>query len=136
MAYHHEERHAALYHMAHELEASPVLETLLTRLDDLIVVVGPAAAPRLGAVREHLTRALGLRAQGDAPGAAAAITRAMQELAALAGHVDPAEAPLMRAAVQVFGAALARGERGALEESAERMRERSGATPVDAKARR
>jgi hypothetical protein len=116
--------------MAHDFEAPPALEMLLTRLDDLVVVVGPAAAPRLGAVKEQLTLALGRRAQGDVPGAAAAITRAMQELAALADLVDPAEAPLMRAAVQAFGMAMLRGEQGSLEATADHMRERSGAVPV------
>ena len=119
--------------MAHDFEAPPALEMLLTRLDELVVVVGPAAAPRLSAVKEQLTLALGRRAQGDAPGAAAAITRAMQELAALADHVDPAEAPLMRAAVQAFGMAMLRGEHGTLEATADRMRERSGAVPVERK---
>jgi hypothetical protein len=113
--------------MAHRLDSPPALETLLTRLDEMAVVLGPAAGPRLGALREMLARAVGLRARGDAPGAAAALDAAMRELAALADHVDPAEAALMRAAVQVFGAALRRGSREELERAADLMRERSGA---------
>jgi hypothetical protein len=120
--------------MAHEFEAPPVLEMLLTRLDEMAVVVGPAAAPRLGAVRERLTRALGLRAQGDVGGAAAAIRAAMEEMAAVADHMDPAEGALMRMAVQQFSAALGRGEHGEMERTADVMRERSGAKKVERKS--
>jgi hypothetical protein len=83
--------------MAHELEPPPVLAMLLTRLDEIAVVVGPAATPRLGAVREGLTRALALRAAADVAGTARAIAAAMQELANVAGALDPAEAEVMRA---------------------------------------
>ena len=116
--------------MAHDLEAPPVLEMLLTRLDEMKVVVGPAAAPRLEAVRDGLERALGLRARGDVAGAAAAIRGAMEELARIADHLDPLEGTLMRAAVQQFTAALTRGEHGEMERTADVMRERSGATKV------
>src|SRR6478736_2053489 len=98
--------------MAHDLEAPPVLEMLLTRLDDMAVVVGPAAAPRLGAVREGLERAMALRGRGDVAGATVAIRSAMEELARLADHLDPMEGTLMRAVVQQFTTALLRGERG------------------------
>ncbi len=119
--------------MAHDLEPSPVLETLVTRLDELAVVVGPAAAPRLGAVRDGLTRALALKARGDVPGAMHAITTAMQELADIAGALDPAEAGVMRAIASQFGAALARGETAEMERTSELMRERSGARRIDEK---
>ncbi len=117
--------------MAHEFESPPALDALLTRLDELAVVVGPSGAPRLGAVREALASALAQRARGDVPGAVRLITRAMQELAALADGVDATEAALMRSLVQVFGAAIGRGERGELTRAAEVMRERSGATKVE-----
>jgi hypothetical protein len=113
--------------MGHDLEAPPVLEMLLTRLDEMAVVVGPAAAPRLGAVREGLIRALALRAAGDVPAAMQAIAAAMQELANLAAALDPAEAQLMRAVAAQFGAALARGASAEMEQASELMRERSGA---------
>jgi hypothetical protein len=119
--------------MAHEFESLPALATLLACLDEMAIVVGPAAAPRLGAVRERLQQALGLRARGDAPKALAAIRQAMEELAALADHLDPGEGMLMRAAVQQFGAALARGLQGEMERTADIMRERSGATKVERK---
>jgi hypothetical protein len=128
MADHHEKWHGRLIaNMGHDLEAPPVLEMLLTRLDEMAVVVGPAAAPRLGAVREGLIRALALRAAGDVPAAMQAIAAAMQELANLAAALDPAEAQLMRAVAAQFGAAMARGATAEMERASEVMRERSGA---------
>ncbi len=117
--------------MAHEFESPPALDALLTRLDELAIVLGPRAAERLGAVRAHLRRAVTLRADADPPGAAAAIRRAMEELAGLVSAVDAQEGPLMRAVVERFGAALVRGESGEMERTADVMRERSGATKVD-----
>jgi hypothetical protein len=119
--------------MGHELEPPPVLEMLLTRLDELAVVVGPTAAPRLGAVRDGLTRALALRARGDVPAATQAIAAAMQTLADLADALDPAEAGIMRAVAAQFGAATARGATAEMERTSELMRERSGAHPVPKK---
>ena len=119
--------------MAHELEVPPALETLITRLDEMAIVVGPQAAPRLGAVRELLQRALGLRARGDVPGATRTIGLAMEELAGLADHLDPAEGTLMRAAIRQFAAAVMRGGAGEIERTADAMRERSGATKIEKK---
>jgi len=119
--------------MAHEHDPPPVLEALITRLGELAVVVGPAAAPRLEVVRDGLTRALGLRARGDVPGAMRAIGGAMRDLAAIAAALDPVEAGLMRAAAERFGAAMLRGETGEMRRTSEVMRERSGARPVEKK---
>ena len=119
--------------MGHEHEPPPVLETLVTRLGELAVVVGPAAAPRLDAVRDGLTRALGLKARGDVPAAMQAIAAAMRELASIAAVLDPAEAALMRAVAEQFGTALARGETGEVRRTSEIMRERSGARPIEKK---
>lgn len=117
--------------MSHEHEPPPGLELLLGRLDELAVVVGPAAAPRLGAVREGLARALALRARGDVPAAMQAIAAAMQELATIAAALDPAEAALMQAIAAQFGAAARRGETGEMERTSEVMRERSGARKAE-----
>src|SRR5262249_44810014 len=92
--------------MAHEFESPPALDMLLTRLDELAVVLGQAAAARLGAVRMHLQRAVALRADGDPVGGAAAIRSAMEELARLVASVDPEESMMMRAVVERFAAAL------------------------------
>ena len=117
--------------MAHEFEPPPVLEALLRGLDEMAIVVGPGAASRLGAVRQRLEQALALRARGDVPSATATIRRAMEELAAVADALDPAEGRLMRAAVQQFGAALGRGAPGEMERTADLMREKSGARKVE-----
>jgi hypothetical protein len=119
--------------MAHELEPPPVLVMLLTRLDEIAIVVGPAAAPRLGAVREGLARALTLHAGGDVPAATHAIAAAMQELANIAGALDPAEAKVMRAIAAQFAAAMAHGETAEMQRTSELMRERSGARKVEDK---
>ena len=119
--------------MAHEFESPPPLEMLLTRLGELEVVIGQPAAARLGAVRAHLQRAVALRADGDPPGAADAVRRAMEELATLVAAVDPAEGFLMRAIVERFTAALMRGESGEVERTADVMRQRSGAAKVEKK---
>ncbi len=119
--------------MAHDLEPPPVLETLIARLGELAVVVGPAAAPRLAVVRDGLTRALGLKARGDVPAAMRAITAAMHELATIAAALDPAEAGVMRAVAEQFGAAMMRGETAEMQRTSEVMRDRSGARPVDKK---
>jgi hypothetical protein len=116
--------------MAHDHEPPAALETLVTRLDELAVVVGPAAAPRLGIIRDGLTRALALKACGDVPGAMEAIAAAMQELADLADVLDPAEANLMRMIARQFCAAATRGSTAEMERTSDLMRERSGARPV------
>jgi hypothetical protein len=135
MAYHYKKRHHSSYtDMAHEFESPPALDALLTRLGELEVVLGAQTAPRLAAVRALLQRAIALRADGDPPGAAAAIRRAMEELATLVASVDLQEGVLMRAVVERFGAALGRGEPGEMERTADVMRERSGATKVEKKS--
>ncbi|MBI3767386.1 MAG: hypothetical protein HY271_02705 [Deltaproteobacteria bacterium] len=119
--------------MAHEFESAPALEMLVTRLGEMEVVLGASAAVRLGAVRAHLQRAVALRADGALPDAAAAIRRAMEELATLVSDVDPREGVLMRAVVERFNAALLRAEPTELERTADLMRERSGAIKVPKK---
>jgi hypothetical protein len=119
--------------MAHEFESPPALDALLTRLGEIEIVLGQPASERLGVVRAHLQRAVALRADGDPPGAAAAIRRAMEELATLVASVDSEEGMLMRVVVQRFGAALVRGESGEIERTADVMRARSGATKVEKK---
>ena len=122
--------------MGHQHEPPPVLAALITRLGELAVVVGPAAAPRLDAVRAGLTQALALKARGDVPGAMQAIAAAMRELATIAAALDPAEAALMRAVAEQFGAAMARGEPAEMQRTSEIMRERSGARPVPSRGPR
>jgi len=105
--------------MAHEFEPPPALETLLTRLGEMEIVLGEKAGARLAVVRDHLQRAVALRANGDPPAAASEIRRGMEELARLVSTVDPGEGALMRAIVERFTAALVRGEAGEIERTLE-----------------
>ena len=116
--------------MAHEPEPEipAALETVITRLGDLEVVLGKQVAPVLAAVRTTLVAAMAARDRGDMPGAIAQIGQAMDRLAALADHLDPAEeAVLMRALAQNFRAALLRGDQAQAQQSAAAMFQKSGA---------
>ena len=111
-------------------EAIPVaLESVVTRLGDLEVVLGAQAGPVVAAVRSMLIAAMAARDRGDMPAAVAQIGHAMDRLAALADGLDPAEASLMRALAENFRAALLRGDDARAKQSAALMFEKSGATP-------
>ena len=109
-------------------EAIPIpLETVLTRLGELEIVLGQQVAPTLAAVRERLLAALAARARGDGPAALELIAVAIDRLSALSDELDPAEAVLMRAVAESFRVALARGDAAEARQSAAVMFERSGA---------
>lgn len=111
-------------HQGAELAA---LENVLLRLDELQVVLGPAIATTLAAVRAFLLEALAARDRGDQPAAVGAIGRAMDALSSLADNLDPAEGAMMRAVAQGFRAALLRRDYAHAKEAADMMMERSGA---------
>src|SRR5207244_9932780 len=58
------------------------LEALFSRMGELKVVLGPAAAPGVDEVERHLREGLAARARGDPGAAVVKITRAMDLLAA------------------------------------------------------
>jgi len=103
------------------------LESVVTHLGELEVVLGPHVAPTVSAVRAVLTSALAARDRGDIPGAIQQIRMAMDRLTALAAQLDPAEALVMRALVNRFGAALLRGDEDKVKQSATTMFRKSGA---------
>lgn len=103
------------------------IESLVTRLGDLEVVLGSHAQPAVAAVRSLLTAAMAARDRGDRPAALAQIGQAMDRLAALADDLDPAEAQLMRALSQRLRTALLRGDDAQAKQSAASMFEKSGA---------
>ena len=103
------------------------LEDVLLRLDELQIVLGPAVAPTLAAVRVALIEAIAARDRGDRPAAIAAVGRAMDSLSSLADHLDPAEAGMMRALAQSFRVALLRGDYAGAKQNAAAMLEKSGA---------
>jgi hypothetical protein len=115
--------------MPHEQEPEiPVaLETVVTRLGELEVVLGAHVAPTVAAVRATLIAAMAARDRGDPPGAIEQIGHAMDRLSALADQLDPAEAMLMRALAQNFRSALLRGDESQVKKSSTMMFHKSGA---------
>lgn len=111
---------------SHLVAFPEALEALFSRLGELRVVLGPAAAPAIGRVEESLRAGLAARARGDVPVAVARIGEAMDHLAALAAHADPAEGAVMRGVAEHFRRALTRGALGEARETADVMRARSG----------
>ena len=87
---------------SHLITFPEALEALFSRMGELKVVLGPAAAPGVDEVERHLREGLAARERGDPGAAVAKITRAMDLLAALAGHADAAEGTMMRAIAERF----------------------------------
>lgn len=111
----------------HEPESPLPLESLVTSIGELEVVLGKQVAPTLAAVRSLLIEATAARGRGDMPGAIVHIGHAMDRLSTLADALDPAEAQLMRALAHSLRAALLRGDESQAKESAAVMFEKSGA---------
>jgi hypothetical protein len=112
----------------HDADIPVPLDTFLTRLGDLEVVLGKDVAPLLAGIRQTVIAAMAARDRGDVPGAVDRIGQAMDRLTALADKLDPAEAVLMRALAQNFRTALKRGDQTQAQQSAAVMFEKSGAT--------
>jgi len=111
---------------SHLVDFPEALEVLFSRVGELKVVLGPAAGPGLGQMEERLREGLAAHQRGDVGAAVAKIGQAMDLLAGLAGHADPAEAAMMRAVAEQFKQAIARGALGEARQQADVMRERSG----------
>ncbi len=120
---------------AHLLDFPEALEALFSRLGELKIVLGPAAAPGVDQVEADLRSALAARHRGDVAAAVERIGTAMDRLAALAGAGDPAEAAMMRSLAAHFRQALVRGALGDAREAADVMRERSGSVLIPKKGR-
>ena len=111
---------------SHLLDFPEALATLFSRLGELKVVLGPAAAPAVDQVEVELRSALAARERGDVAAAVERIGGAMDRLATLASAGDPAEGAMMRALAAHFRQALVRGALGDAREAADVMRKRSG----------
>ena len=109
------------------LLAPESLEALIAGFGDLVTALGPEAAAGLAGVREGLERAVAARDDGRRDAAVVEILNAMQNLARLAGALDPAEAQAMQALAATFQSALAGGDAAHAAESVDTMRQRSGA---------
>jgi hypothetical protein len=111
---------------SHLIDFPEALEVLFTRLGELKIVLGPAAAGEVDAVAETLRTALAARQRGDMGEALTKIGQAMDRLAAVASGGDPGEGAAMRAVVARFREALVRGAVGEAQDTADVMRTRSG----------
>ena len=120
---------------SHLIDFPEALEALFARIGELKVVLGPTAAPGVDEIERHLRVGLAARERGDPGAAVAAITRAMDLLAALAGQADAAEGAMMRAIAERFRQALARGALGEAKETADVMHARSGSVLTPKKPR-
>ncbi|HUI26930.1 MAG TPA: hypothetical protein VL403_12670 [Candidatus Kryptonia bacterium] len=103
------------------------IEQVIARLSELEIVVGAAGRSVMPVIRARLTEAMAARDRGDPPAAIAKVGEAMDQLAALADRLDPAEAMLMRALSQRFRSALLRGDQMSAQHAADTMFEKSGA---------
>lgn len=117
-----------LAHMEDKHTYPEALETLVARLPELELVLGPQAKHGLGAVQSSLQQAIAARANGDVPGAVAKISTAMETLSRLADGLGPQEAMMMRMLTDQFRQALLSGQDGEARRVSEVMREKSGAT--------
>lgn len=111
----------------HAPEIPVDLETVVSRLGELEVVLGSEIGPLLAEVRTTLIAAMAARDRGDLPAALGEIGRGMDRLTTAAERLDPAEAALMRALAQTFRAALLRGDDGAVKQTTAAMFAKSGA---------
>jgi len=112
--------------MVHDHPYPEALETLVSRLPELALILGPAARPRLESVRLLLQEAIAAHANGDVPRAMYGIGRAMDTLAQLADSLDPHEAMMMRALSAQFRQALLHGDHNEVQRTSDLMREQSG----------
>jgi hypothetical protein len=115
---------------SHLIEFPEALETFFTRVGELKVVLGPAAAAGVDGLEALIQEGLAARDRGDRATALRRIVQAMERLADLAGASDAAEAPMLRAMAQQFAVALGRGALGDAKAAAATMRERSGSTII------
>lgn len=99
---------------------------LADTLRELELTVGTAARPVIAEIRTRLIEAVAFRDKGDVAAAVTTIHQAMEQLAVLAGTLDPAEGALMTLIAQRFTGALAQEDRGTAKESVNFMRHRAG----------
>ena len=114
--------------MTHDSTYPEALETLLTRLPELQVVLGPQAKGGVEAVQLLLQEAIAARADSDIPRAMRCIGKAMDTLSQLAKILDPQEALIMRMLAAQFRQALQGGDTGEARQVSDLMRKKSGTT--------
>jgi len=105
--------------------SEPLLK-LADALGELEVVIGGQARPVVAELRSRLVEAAASREKGDVVGALDIIHRAMEQLASLAGQLDPNEGMMMRVIAERFTRALTTGDRGTAKQAVDLMRHRAG----------
>lgn len=111
----------------HASQIPLAIEQVVSGLPELETVLGAPAKAALPAVRARLIEAMAARDKGDKAAVIHCIGDAMDRLAALADHLDPREAALMRAVTERFRTALLRGDQADAKQKMNVMFERSGA---------
>src|SRR5438046_5866353 len=76
---------------SHLIDFPEALEALFSRLGELKIVLGPAAAPGVDEVERHLREGLAARGRADLAAPSAKLTHAMALLAGPPGKADPVE---------------------------------------------
>ena len=104
------------------------LETLVSRLPELELVLGPQAKNGLAAVQGLLQEAMSARIDSDVPRAVIKISAAMEALSQLADRLNPQEAMMMRMLTDQFRHALLSGRDSEAQRVSDMMREKSGTT--------
>lgn len=104
------------------------LETLVSRLPELKLVLGPQAKEGLAAVQGLLHEAIAARADSDIPRAVTKISAAMETLSQLADRLNPQETMMMRMLTDQFRHALLSGQDSEARRVSDMMREKSGTT--------
>src|SRR5213593_465072 len=94
---------------SHLIDFPEALEALFSRMGELRLVLGPAAAPGVDEVERLLREGLAARERGDVPVSMGRIAQAMDRLAALASAGDATEGAVMRAMAERFRQALGHG---------------------------
>jgi len=105
--------------------SEPLLK-LADALGELEVVIGGQARPVVAELRSRLVEAAASREKGDVVGALDIIHRAMEQLASLAGQLDPNEGMMMRVIAERFTRALTTGDCGTAKQAVDLMRHRAG----------
>jgi hypothetical protein len=114
--------------MEHKHTYPEALGALLTRLPELVLVLGPQAKEGLQSVQHLVQQAIAAQADGDVPRAVSQISTAMDTLSQLADGLGPQEVMMMRMLTDQFRQALLRGENSEARRVSELIREKSGTT--------
>jgi len=107
-------------------EQSDPFVKLSDTLGEVEVTIGASSRPAVALIRRKLIEAAAARGSGDVSAGVHALHQAMEQLAALAGTLDPTEGALMNLIAQRLTSALALNDRDAAKDSVNFIRHRAG----------